>query len=468
MKKFLLMLLVVLALPTFAQNYQFRISSFMSEDAMETISYGYETADGTDLRAIHEVDFLSDPTMDIIDSLHYDAEGRIIQVASHQLLDGEYVKVCWVDYTYNAMGLRETRKNYNDFHDGWGPQLGGIYTYHYDENGKKTGWDLEFAGINYEKGECHYNEQGLLEAELIMNNPFTGIFENSYLTEYYYNDNGLLVQTIYYTWAAQVNDWTMQGVLFNEFDELGNCVVSTATTPSGEPQEKKVYKYDEKVLAENTFHYPNPEDDFPLLPIMNNMIESYEYYALDQTSGGLLYVCDYLFGYELIGELELSVVAEASADTIVLGETVSLTAKVSGGTGDYSFAWTPAEILDSASTQNPTATPTTLGDITFTVAVNDGENTVEATVSVYVKEGVSIAEQAENNVNIYPNPATEFIIIDSEEVEYVEVLDINGRVITSVAINGETRIEMKEYASGVYFVKSYINGTSSIQKVVKN
>ena len=42
---------------------------------------------------------------------------RIIQIATHQCFDGEWRKVCWIDYTYNEMGLKETRKNYNDFND---------------------------------------------------------------------------------------------------------------------------------------------------------------------------------------------------------------------------------------------------------------------------------------------------------------------------------------------------------------
>ncbi|MBO5704180.1 MAG: hypothetical protein J6R91_06415, partial [Bacteroidaceae bacterium] len=59
MRKFLLMLLVVLAMPAFAQNdYQFRIATFMSEDGFETQNYQYSDVLGTDLKGIHEIDLL--------------------------------------------------------------------------------------------------------------------------------------------------------------------------------------------------------------------------------------------------------------------------------------------------------------------------------------------------------------------------------------------------------------------------
>lgn len=470
MRKVLLILLVVFALPTIAQNdYQFRMSSFMSEDALQTQSYQYLTPDGADLAAIHEIDLVTyTEPQEIIDSLVYDAEGRIIRIDTHQLLDGQWLKVCWVEYTYNEMGLKDTRKNYNDFHDGWGPQLGGIYYYYYNEQGQMTNWELDFAGIIFDKGELTYNEKGLLEKEVILNNPFTGIYEETARLEYFYDENDWLVELHNYAYDMNTASVTLQSINVNEYDEVGNCTVAMSTTPSGVPQEKKVFSYDDKVLAEDIYFYPNPESDFPVFPQMHNMLLSYEYYALDQNSGNLTYVLDYLVGYELIGELELSVVAEASHDTICLGGTIELTAEVSGGTADYTFSWTPADMLDDAEAQTTTATPTEAGEYTFTVTVDDGIDQVEASVTVFVKDCTGVEEQVLNNVNIYPNPAQDFIMIDSENVEYVEVIDIYGRVITSSEINGETRIEMSDFADGIYYVRLHSNGATAVQKVVKN
>ena len=461
------MLLVVLAIPTFAQkDYQFRVSSFMSEDASIIHTYNYADPTGCDLRNIHKVDLLEDPSYEAIDSLHYDENGNIIRLATHQLLDGSYEFVCYLDYTYNEMNLRATRKNYNIF-DGV-PELGGTYYYNYNEQGQMTDWLLNFVGIDYQKCILTYNEDGLLVNELYQENPFTGVFENSAKVDYFYNGNNYLTEIHEYSWSLELNDWEMQKISVKEYDELGNCTLEMTTTPSGTPQSKYVYKYDEKVLAEDIYFYENPEGDFPLYPQMHNMLTSFEFWALDQNSNDLVYVIDYLVGYELIGELELNVVAEASQDTICLGETIELTAKVNGGTGDYTFSWTPADMLDDAEAQTTTATPTEAGEYTFTVTVDDGIDQVEASVTVFVNDCTGVEEQVLNNVNIYPNPAQDFIMIDSENVEYVEVIDIYGRVITSSEINGETRIEMSDFADGIYYVRLHSNGATAVQKVVKN
>lgn len=470
MRKFLLIALVFLAAQAFAQkDYQFRMSSFMSEDALQSLTYQYLTPDGADLRAIHEIDLVTfaEP-QEIIDSLTYDENGNITRVASYQLLDGMFQLVCYVDYTYNEMGLRETRKNYNVDLNSGSHDLGGIYYYYYNEQGQMTNWELDFVGIIFDKGELTYNDRGLLEKEVIYNNPFTGIFEESSRLEYFYDDNDNLVELHDYAYDYNTASVTLQSISINEYDELGNCIVSMSTTPSGTVQEKKIYKYDDKVLAEDIYFYPNPENDFPVFPQMHNMLTSYEFWAQDANGGSLVYVFDYLLGYELIGEVGLSVTASADQDTICLNDSFSLNVEAYGGTGDYTYSWTPSELLDDAESQNPTATPTEAGEITFTVTVYDGLETVEASVTVFVKDCTSVEENILNNVNIYPNPAEDFIMINSENVEYVEVIDIYGRVVTSSEINGETRIDMSNFANGIYYVKLHSNGETAIQKVVKN
>ena len=387
MRKFLLMLLLVLAMPAFAQNdYQFRIASFMSEDGFETQNYQYSDVLGTDLKGIHEIDLLEE--IECVDSLVYDENGNITSLVTYQLLDGQWLKVCWVDYTYNEMGLRATRTNYNDFHDGWGPQIGGIYYYTYDENGRLIQRDLDFAGCMYEKATYSYNAAGQLEAEVLMLNPFTGVYENSGLTEYYYDANGYLTESLVYAWDGAT--WVLQTSFIQEYDEIGNCVEARTATAAGTVQEKRVFKYNDKVSNDKIFHYSNPEDDFPSLPQMKNMLEAYEYWAMDQTTGSLVYVIDYLFMYDVIG------------------------------------------------TEYPEEPDTT--------SVNN--------ISV--------------NTRIYPNPTTDYVMIESEEVDYVEVLDICGRELFATEIRGTLAINMKEYEAGVYFLRLHSNGATSVQKVVKN
>ena len=473
MRKFLLIMLVFLAAQTFAQqDYQFRVSSFMSEDGAFMNTYNYAEATGTDLRSINKVDLI-DPSFpyQAIDSITYDAEGRITRLATYQLLGDVYSLVCFVDYTYNESGLRETRKNYNVWGDEIPTNPDGIITYIYNDDNQLIKEEMDFAGGIYQITEYTYYDDGMLETTTIKLNPnfppSGDVFVNSFKQQYFYDDNNYEVERHDYAWGES-ESWEMQAIEVRDYDDLGNCTAVTSTTPSGNPQVKYVYKYDEKTLAENIYFYDNPEGDFPAFPQMHNMLTSYEFWALDDNGGGLVYVFDYLVNYEQIGEIGLSASINVEEEEICLGDPITLNVEAYGGTGDYTFSWTPAELLDDAESQNPVATPTEAGEVTFTVTVDDGLETVEASITILVKDCISVEENILINVNIYPNPAEDFIMINSENVEFAEVIDIYGRVITASEINGETRIDMSNFADGIYYVRLHSNGETAVQKVVKN
>ena len=383
MRKFLLLLLVVMTLPVFAQNYKYRISSYMSVDGFETYNYQYLDDASADLKGIHKID-LADQ-MELIDSLVYDEQGRIVSIQTHQLFDYGWRKVCWVDYTYNEMGLRATRKNYNDFNDGWGGILGGTYYYSYNDEGKMTRRELEFDNYLYEIVEYHYNDKGQLEAELAKQDPFIGTFENSTLVEHYYTEEeGYLAASMYFQWSY---DWALMGSFVQQYDSIGNCNITTTFSADGIPQERSIYEYDYEVSADEIFHFSNPENSYPLLPQMKNKVDSYEYWLIQQSTGNLVYVRDYLFLYD----------------------------EIEGG--------------------------------------DDNDTTSVNNISV--------------NTRIYPNPTSNYVMIESEEVDHVQVLDICGRELFATEVRGAVAIDMTEYEAGVYFVRLHSNGSTSVQKVVK-
>jgi hypothetical protein len=58
-------------------------------------------------------------------------------------------------------------------------------------------------------------------------------------------------------------------------------------------------------------------------------------------------------------------------------------------------------------------------------------------------------------------------MVESEEVDFVQVLDICGRELFATEVRGSLAIDMKEYEAGIYFVRLHSNGATSVQKVVK-
>ena len=87
--------------------------------------------------------------------------------------------------------------------------------------------------------------------------------------------------------------------------------------------------------------------------------------------------------------------ATATADEYEICEDgfTTLHALPLNGTGNYTYSWSPANLLNNSNAQNPLATPP-LGQTTFSCTINDGivSQTAEVTVTVHPKEVKDINE----------------------------------------------------------------------------
>lgn len=80
----------------------------------------------------------------------------------------------------------------------------------------------------------------------------------------------------------------------------------------------------------------------------------------------------------------LIVVANADPEIIKIGESTTLTANISGGTGNYVISWTPDETIANPTSATTTATPTEVGEMVYVVTVTDGQETASANVTIMV------------------------------------------------------------------------------------
>ena len=113
--------------------------------------------------------------------------------------------------------------------------------------------------------------------------------------------------------------------------------------------------------------------------------------------------------------------ATATADQNVLceGESTTLHAQPAGGTGNYTYSWTPANTLNNPSIQNPTATPP-LGTTTYTCQVNDGLSTQNVSVSITVHPHV----ESDISVSICPDDTYDFFGVPlSQEGNYEHTIE---------------------------------------------
>ena len=82
------------------------------------------------------------------------------------------------------------------------------------------------------------------------------------------------------------------------------------------------------------------------------------------------------------GNFPLSVSASAIPADICAGESSQLNAFATGGTGNYTYEWTPDDGLSNPSIANPVATPDET--TTYTVTVDDGDVTISDDVTLIV------------------------------------------------------------------------------------
>jgi len=74
-------------------------------------------------------------------------------------------------------------------------------------------------------------------------------------------------------------------------------------------------------------------------------------------------------------------------------------------------------------------------------------------------------EFLENSIKIYPNPASEYInVTASFEIGTIELFNMLGKSVLS--INNSAQLNVKNLASGVYFIKVYHNGSVMSKKLV--
>ena len=138
----------------------------------------------------------------------------------------------------------------------------------------------------------------------------------------------------------------------------------------------------------------------------------------------------------------------------------------------YSYT---VNVANNVSSINITATPvnpnaTVSGDtssqalvvganpFTITVTAEDGQTTQNYTVTVTRsgETGISETETETGKINIYPNPTTGELKIESGDlnVESVEIVDITGRIVGTYRIHTEnTTINVSQLQPGVYVLK---------------
>jgi len=82
----------------------------------------------------------------------------------------------------------------------------------------------------------------------------------------------------------------------------------------------------------------------------------------------------------------------------------------------------------------------------------------------------SINNVTKNNINIYPNPAHNYLVVKSskDKVKSIEICDITGKIIKQFKTqNSEFKIKVEDFKNGVYIIKIKTTDGSFVSRFVK-
>jgi hypothetical protein len=85
-----------------------------------------------------------------------------------------------------------------------------------------------------------------------------------------------------------------------------------------------------------------------------------------------------------------------------------------------------------------------------------------------VATSIDEAEKLYQGIDIYPNPAIDYISIETHQKATIEILNIDGQLINNTKTDGiTTDIDITGFAKGFYFIKVQSEKGVAMKKFVK-
>ena len=149
----------------------------------------------------------------------------------------------------------------------------------------------------------------------------------------------------------------------------------------------------------------------------------------------------------------------ASISDFQVGQPLTVTTDAQLAT--YTWFLNDVEQTETSSTFSPFVN----GE--YTVVVTDGTGCFVK--AIYILDNIGIEEDLVNQISLFPNPASNFIEINStnQKIESVKLYSITGKLMQEYSVNAlQFKLERNELAKGVYFIKAVINSQEITKKVL--
>lgn len=145
----------------------------------------------------------------------------------------------------------------------------------------------------------------------------------------------------------------------------------------------------------------------------------------------------------------------------IVGDDGSIDITVTGGLPAYNFDWDNDGTGDFDDDED-------LNDLpggTYIVVIED-EVGCSRTETIVVSTQLGIAELNLNGATVFPNPTSDNLTIQLDGEFIYSLVSINGKILSTMKVTNQARLNLSELPDGVYFVEiQYENGSERVKLV---
>ncbi|MCD4694740.1 MAG: SBBP repeat-containing protein [Bacteroidales bacterium] len=181
------------------------------------------------------------------------------------------------------------------------------------------------------------------------------------------------------------------------------------------------------------------------------------FYPIVITDGVDTIVCNII---ELTEPLSLNVYL-GNDTTIMNNQSITLNA----GAGFNTYQWNDGS---TDSTMFIDGSSTSIGVHEYFVIVSDTNSCYDSdTILVTIDDYTAINEKLTELIIVYPNPTTGIVSVTGKNIEYIEISDIEGKLLNRIECMSERiNIDLSARSKGIYMIKIVTDKGIVIEKIV--
>jgi PKD repeat protein len=173
-------------------------------------------------------------------------------------------------------------------------------------------------------------------------------------------------------------------------------------------------------------------------------------------------------GYVTVIPQPEPVVADFTANptSVEIGGTVNFTDQSTGGVTSWNWQF-PGGNPATSILPNPSVVYNTVGTYDVTLTVGNGTNQDEEVKTAYITVIPSGIEGIDFDfVKIYPNPASDNIVVEALGLEAVSIIDVLGKVVYTKTTNSDKEfIDVSKLKKANYFIKVKTNSGEIVKTI---